>query len=406
MTTTVENATPTPVSIGAPRGGPDQPTLRKDNWWVEPLVTFVVLVSFVAYSTWAAFVGKNYYAGADLHRDLISPFYSPCIANSCVPGSHTFGTLPFWNYSPALLILIFPLGFRLTCYYYRKAYYRSFWLSPPACAVSDAHRSYSGETRFPLILQNIHRYFFWILLLFNCILTYDAILAFRQPGYGIGISVGTARPVRQRRLPLALLAVVPRLPALLRRPGQVLRQAPDALQAVEVRHPAQRAPHALRLDQPLRRRPVRPLRAPRGERDDPRPRLSLLGLDREDRMADQTHDYETHDYDVIIIGAGGSGLRAAIEAKERGLRVALVCKSLLGKAHTVMAEGGMAAAMGNVWPEDNWQVHFRDTMRGGKMLNNWRMAQIHAQEAPDRVYELERWGALLRPHQGRPHHPA
>src|SRR6202789_3372390 len=106
-------------------------------------------------------------------------------------------------------------------------------------------------------------------------------------------------------------------------------------------------------------------------------------------------DYETHDYDAIIIGAGGSGLRAAIEAKERGLRVALVCKSLLGKAHTVMAEGGMAAAMGPGWPEDNWQVHFRDTMRGGKMLNNWRMAQIHAMEAPDRVFELERWGALF-----------
>ncbi len=106
-------------------------------------------------------------------------------------------------------------------------------------------------------------------------------------------------------------------------------------------------------------------------------------------------DYETHDYDVIIIGAGGAGLRATIEAKERGLRTAVICKSLLGKAHTVMAEGGMAAAMGNVWQEDNWQVHFRDTMRGGKMLNNWRMAQIHAQEAPDRVYELERWGALF-----------
>src|SRR5277367_2139966 len=113
-------------------------------------------------------------------------------------------------------------------------------------------------------------------------------------------------------------------------------------------------------------------------------------------------DYETHDYDVIIIGAGGSGLRAAIEAKERGLRVALVCKSLLGKAHTVMAEGGMAAAMGHVWPEDNWKVHFRDTMRGGKMLNNWRMAQIHAMEAPDRVFELERWGALFdRTQDGR-----
>jgi succinate dehydrogenase / fumarate reductase flavoprotein subunit len=106
-------------------------------------------------------------------------------------------------------------------------------------------------------------------------------------------------------------------------------------------------------------------------------------------------DYQTHDYDVIVIGAGGAGLRAAIESHERGLRTALVCKSLLGKAHTVMAEGGCAAAMGNVYSEDNWQVHFRDTMRGGKMLNNWRMAQLHAQEAPDRVYELERWGALF-----------
>jgi succinate dehydrogenase / fumarate reductase flavoprotein subunit len=106
-------------------------------------------------------------------------------------------------------------------------------------------------------------------------------------------------------------------------------------------------------------------------------------------------DYETHDFDVIVIGAGGAGMRAAIEAQERGLRTALVCKSLLGKAHTVMAEGGAAAAMGNIWPEDNWKVHFRDTMRGGKMLNNWRMAQLHAQESPDRIYELERWGALF-----------
>jgi succinate dehydrogenase / fumarate reductase, flavoprotein subunit len=106
-------------------------------------------------------------------------------------------------------------------------------------------------------------------------------------------------------------------------------------------------------------------------------------------------ELETHDFDVIVIGAGGAGLRAAIEAKQRGLRTAIVCKSLLGKAHTVMAEGGAAAAMGNVWPEDNWQVHFRDTMRGGKMLNNWRMAQLHALEAPDRIYELERWGALF-----------
>jgi len=112
--------------------------------------------------------------------------------------------------------------------------------------------------------------------------------------------------------------------------------------------------------------------------------------------------YETHEYDVVVIGAGGAGLRAAIEASAQGVKTALICKSLLGKAHTVMAEGGIAAAMGNVYPEDNWKVHFRDTMRGGKLLNNWRMAQIHAQEAPARVLELEEWGALFdRTRDGR-----
>src|ERR671931_2365024 len=105
--------------------------------------------------------------------------------------------------------------------------------------------------------------------------------------------------------------------------------------------------------------------------------------------------YESHEYDVIVVGAGGAGIRAAIEASALGARTGLVCKSLLGKAHTVMAEGGIAAALANVWPEDNWQVHFRDTMRGGKLLNNWRMAQLHAQEAPDRVLELEEGGALF-----------
>jgi succinate dehydrogenase / fumarate reductase flavoprotein subunit len=106
-------------------------------------------------------------------------------------------------------------------------------------------------------------------------------------------------------------------------------------------------------------------------------------------------EYETHAFDVVVVGAGGAGLRAAIEASAHGARTALVCKSLLGKAHTVMAEGGIAAALGNVYPEDDWQVHFRDTMRGGKFLNNWRMAQLHAQEAPERVLELEEWGALF-----------
>ena len=129
-------------------------------------------------------------------------------------------------------------------------------------------------------------------------------------------------------------------------------------------------------------------------------------------MARPEHD--TYEHDVLVIGAGGAGLRAAIEAAAQGVSVGLVCKSLLGKAHTVMAEGGIAAALGNVYPEDSWQVHFRDTMRGGKMLNNWRMAQLHAQESPERVLELaainpqlaarvaramDRWKQLVEPYR-------
>jgi succinate dehydrogenase / fumarate reductase flavoprotein subunit len=112
-------------------------------------------------------------------------------------------------------------------------------------------------------------------------------------------------------------------------------------------------------------------------------------------MATAESKYETHEHDVLVIGAGGAGLRAAIEASAEGRSVGLVCKSLLGKAHTVMAEGGIAAALGYVEPKDNWKVHFRDTMKGGRYLNQWRMAQLHALEAPDRVKELEEWGALF-----------
>jgi hypothetical protein len=183
----------TEVTLGVRRGGPDVATVRADRWWIEPVVTVAVLTAFIVYSTWAAFQNQHYYAGADLNRDLLSPFYSPCIASNCLPGAANSGfmiTVPSWL-SPALLILIFPLGFRLTCYYYRKAYYRAFWWSPPACAVADAHPTYSGETRFPLVMQNVHRYFFWFGIALNVVLTYDAIRAFRQPNIGIGVTVGT-----------------------------------------------------------------------------------------------------------------------------------------------------------------------------------------------------------------------
>jgi hypothetical protein len=154
-------------------------TLRTDRWWLQPAVTFGVLFAFVVYSTVRAFSNAAYFVPA---YDYISPFYSPCLALNCEPGSSHLGQpLPDLGIiSPALVILIVPLGFRLTCYYYRKAYYRAFWLSPPACAVAEPHSSYTGETRFPLVFQNIHRYFFVAGLVFNVILTYDAVLAFRD----------------------------------------------------------------------------------------------------------------------------------------------------------------------------------------------------------------------------------
>jgi hypothetical protein len=150
-------------------------TLRTDRWWLQPAVTIAALVLFVVYSTFRAFQNAYYFA-----EPYISPFYSPCITTGCQ--GNTFPKLftgPSFI-SPAIYILIVPLGFRLTCYYYRKAYYRSFWLSPPACAVAEPHARYTGETRFPLILQNVHRYFFYLGLLFNVVLTYDAVLAFRD----------------------------------------------------------------------------------------------------------------------------------------------------------------------------------------------------------------------------------
>src|SRR5947208_10682327 len=154
---------------------------RTDAWWVEPLIVVAVLGSFGVYSLWVAFTNANYFA-----EPYLSPFYSPCIAANC---AHV--TLPilgrWWNLSPAFLILWIPLGFRATCYYYRKAYYRSFFWAPPACAVPDRASTYAGETRFPFIFQNAHRYFFWLSLVILAFLWWDALQAFRFPtGFGIG----------------------------------------------------------------------------------------------------------------------------------------------------------------------------------------------------------------------------
>src|SRR6266849_2861214 len=291
-------------------------TARRDEWWLQPAVVFLVLSSFVAYATWAAFQGTHYTFGP-----YLSPFYSPELFGDS-PHS-LFGPKPsgwptWLPFSPALLILGLPAGFRLTCYYYRGAYYKAFWADPPSCTVGELRKRYRGERSLPLVLQNVHRLFLYAALVFLVFLAHDVwgAMWFADPGTGqakFGIRLGT-----------------------------------DVLNG-----------RLVRLE-------------------------NLL-------MA----QYLTHEHQALIIGAGGAGLRAAIEASAAGVSVGLVCKSLLGKAHTVMAEGGIAAALANTDERDNWKVHFADTTRGGQYVNNWRMAELHAKEAPARVRELEAWGALF-----------
>ena len=170
---------------GPTRARIEERTLRGDRWWLAPLVTFVVFTAFVVYATIRAFMGRDYYAAP-----YLSPFYSPCLGD-CVEGASDFGQPFGWfPLSAALIILIFPLGFRMTCYYYRKAYYRAFWLSPPACAVAEPHTKYTGETRFPLILQNIHRYFLYLAFVPLFFLWIDAALTLVNTG-GFRLGLGT-----------------------------------------------------------------------------------------------------------------------------------------------------------------------------------------------------------------------
>lgn len=162
-------------------------TLRTDRWWFKPLYTVVGLTAWVTYATVRVFLQDDYWV-ADYH--YLTPFYSPCVSDGCIPEAAHFGRfLPDSPLIPyAALSLPFLLLFRLTCYYYRQAYYRSFWMSPPACAVPDGHKTYSGETRFPLIFQNMHRWAFYAATIISVINTYDAILAMHSPeGFGFGL---------------------------------------------------------------------------------------------------------------------------------------------------------------------------------------------------------------------------
>jgi hypothetical protein len=150
-------------------------TLRKDPWWRQPTINAIFLGIAVIYLTWASLVNKDYYAAP-----YISPLYSPCLVATCATGAG-FRWIPWVaGLTPAIVIIWGPMGFRFTCYYYRKAYYRAFWQAPAACAVREPHAKYTGETRVPLILQNAHRYFFYVAIIFNLILTADAVFAFRN----------------------------------------------------------------------------------------------------------------------------------------------------------------------------------------------------------------------------------
>jgi hypothetical protein len=183
MTTTATR----PTGGARPRASIDAKTLRTDRWWLAPLITVVGLTTWVAYATVRAFMQKWYWV-EEYH--YLTPFYSPCVSTGCDADSALFGRfLPNWPIIPfAALSLPFLLLFRLSCYYYRKAYYRSFWASPPACAVPDGHKTYSGETRFPLIFQNFHRYAFYAAVAISIVNTIDVFLAFRSPeGFGFGL---------------------------------------------------------------------------------------------------------------------------------------------------------------------------------------------------------------------------
>jgi hypothetical protein len=181
-----------PVGTASPgRASIPTRTLRTDSWWRAPLITVVLLTTWVLYALIRTASQRAFYVP---EGHYLSPFSSPCVSTNCPPEARDFGTWfgHFPSFIPlALITLPFLLGFRLTCYYYRRAYYRSFWLSPPACGVAEPHSKYTGETRFPLIVQNLHRYFFLAAGVISVINTWDVIRAFEGPDNSFGFGLGT-----------------------------------------------------------------------------------------------------------------------------------------------------------------------------------------------------------------------
>jgi hypothetical protein len=191
MTTTSARPRPAkPAGAGA-RAAIEAKTLRTDRWWVYPLGVGAILAFFLVYATVRVFMNRWYFVEA---HDYLTPLYSPCLTKSCAPGAADFGTpLPALPFFVPLGFAAFPIvgGFRVTCYYYRKAGYRTLWLSPQACAVREPHRKYTGETRFPLVIMNAHRYFFYLAAIVLLVNFYDAAQAFHGKDGGFGVGLGT-----------------------------------------------------------------------------------------------------------------------------------------------------------------------------------------------------------------------
>ena len=289
----------------------------------------------------------------------------------------------FLPFSAAMLILWAPGGFRFTCYYYRGAYYKAFWADPVSCTVGEPRKILLGRAQvpadhskhpplFPVLRDHLHRdpghdayKAMW----------FDGTFRHRRRDPGHDHQPDSARQLHVR-LPFAASPG--------RRTHRRDVEEAGAQVLLRLRVLPQSKAHAVGVDQPVLGRLHRRLHPPLRHGH-----LARTG------GSSRWRTIRYHEFDVLVVGAGGAGLRAAIEASAAGVKVGVVSKSLLGKAHTVMAEGGMAAAMGNVDDRDNWRVHFADTMRGGQYLNNCRMAELHAKEAPARVRELEAWGAMF-----------
>ena len=241
-------------------------TFRKDKWWQTPRIVAAGLTIWVLYATVRVFTGHWYFVP---QYHYLTPFYSPCVSGECVPGSSTLGQWipavpPIIPY--AFVSLVFVLGFRLTCYYYRGAYYRAFWRAPSACAVREPHATYSGETRFPLIAQNVHRYFWYAALFVGILLSYDVAQAFRGPDGNFGFGIGS----------LILLANVIFIWGytlgchtcrhITGRAAEELLQAPGPVLGLDEGFLAERAALAVRLDLAGHADAERPLHSPPGQR--------------------------------------------------------------------------------------------------------------------------------------------